>query len=213
MGESLPPEERAREHADLLLRRYGVVAREFVKREDLLPWPLLAAEFQRRELRGELRRGYFVKGLSGMQYATPATVEELRESSALRVRDPRVVLLNACDPANPLGPGIEAPGGFARVTRLPGNYVVFHAGLPVLLAESYGSRLWSSHDAPASLVREAVGALLTLTRLPGNLRPVRSIHIELCNGTRPALDPLGELLSTLGFVRDANQTMRYEGFV
>jgi ATP-dependent Lhr-like helicase len=213
MGESLPPEERAGEHADLLLHRYGVVAREFVKREDLLPWPLLAAEFQRRELRGELRRGYFVKGLSGMQYATPASVEELRESCALRVRDPRVVLLNACDPANPLGPGIEAPGGIARVTRLPGNYVVFHAGLPVLLAESYGSRLWSSHDAPVSLVREAVGALLTLTRLPGHLRPVRSIHVELCNGTRPALDPLGELLSTLGFVRDANQTMRYEGFV
>jgi len=213
MGEELSPEERAHEHADLLLRRYGVVAREFVRREDLLPWPLLAAEFQRRELHGELRRGYFVKGLSGMQYAAPATVEELRESCGLRVRDQRVVLLNACDPANPLGPGIEAPGGFTRVTRLPGNYIAFHAGLPVLLAESYGSRLWSSHDTPASLVYEAIGALLTLTRLPGHLRPVRSIHVELCNGTRPTLDPLGDVLSALGFVRDANQTMRYEGFV
>ena len=212
MGEELPVEERAGEHADLLLRRYGVVAREFVKREDLLPWPLLAAEFQQRELRGELRRGYFVKGLSGMQYATSATVEELRERCSLRSRETRLVLLNACDPANPLGPGIEAPGGFPRVTRLPGNYVVFHAGVPVLLAENYGSRLWSAHDAPAALVREAVGALLGLTRLPGHLRPVRSIHVESCNGTRPVLDPLGEVLSTFGFVRDANQTMRYEGY-
>jgi ATP-dependent Lhr-like helicase len=213
MGEERTPEEQAGEHADLLLRRYGVVAREFVKREDLFPWPVLAAEFQRRELRGELRRGYFVKGLSGMQYATPATVEELRESCSLRGSETQVVLLNACDPANPLGPGIDTPAGFPRVTRLPGNYVVFHAGLPVLLAENYGSRLWSSRDARGALVRDAMSALLGLTRLPVHLRPVRSIHVELCNGTRPALDPLGDVLMTLGFVRDANQTMRYEGFV
>jgi ATP-dependent helicase Lhr and Lhr-like helicase len=213
MGDEVPPEKRAGEHADLLLRRYGVVAREFAKREDLLPWPFLAGELQQRELRGELRRGYFVKGLSGMQYATPATVEELRESCSVRGSETPVVLLNACDPANPLGPGIEAPEGFPRITRLPGNYVVFHSGLPVLLAENYGSRLWSAHDTPAALMREAVGALLSLTRLPGHLRPVRSIHVELCNGTRPALDSLCDVLSALGFVRDANQTMRYEGFI
>jgi ATP-dependent Lhr-like helicase len=213
MGEEITPEERAIEHADLLLRRYGVVAREFVKREDLPPWHVLAAEFQQRELRGELRRGYFVKGLSGMQYATTATVEGLRESCSLRNRDARVVLLNACDPANPLGPGIETPDGFARVTRLPGNYVVFHAGLPVLLAENYGSRLWSSTGVQGAPLREALVALLSLTRLPGHLRPVRTIHVEECNGTRTSLDPLADLLITLGFVRDANQTMRYEGFV
>ena len=51
---------------------------------------------------GKLRRGYFVEGLGGAQFAYPGTVDRLR-----RVRDEdaetEVVALAATDPANPYG--------------------------------------------------------------------------------------------------------------
>ncbi|MBN1320128.1 MAG: hypothetical protein JXA87_04715 [Thermoleophilia bacterium] len=51
---------------------------------------------------GKLRRGYFVEGLGGAQFAYPGTVDRLR-----RVRDEdteaEVVALAAADPANPYG--------------------------------------------------------------------------------------------------------------
>ena len=43
---------------------------------DLVPW------LARAELRGELRRGYFVEGLSGVQYATAEAAEELARLAA-----------------------------------------------------------------------------------------------------------------------------------
>ena len=78
MGEHLNGDECARRQAVQLLDRYGIVARELYRREELLPWALIASALQRMELRGEIRRGYFVEGLSGMQFALPAAVEELR---------------------------------------------------------------------------------------------------------------------------------------
>ena len=41
------------------------------------PWRDLAPWLTRAEMRGEIRRGYFVEGLSGVQYATAETAEAL----------------------------------------------------------------------------------------------------------------------------------------
>jgi ATP-dependent Lhr-like helicase len=84
-------------------------------------WPALYAQFQLMEMRGEVRRGYFVQGLPGVQFALPEAVERLREwtrppapaaegpapsSSASLAMDHAegMVVLNACDPANLFGP-------------------------------------------------------------------------------------------------------------
>ncbi len=47
-------------------------------REVAWNWGELSEQLGRMELRGEVRRGYFVKGLSGVQYALPQAVESLR---------------------------------------------------------------------------------------------------------------------------------------
>jgi ATP-dependent Lhr-like helicase len=73
LGEPLSPEDRAAYQAEQLLDRYGIVARELCKREDILPWSLLAAHLQRMEMQGKIRRGYFIEGLSGMQFAHPSS--------------------------------------------------------------------------------------------------------------------------------------------
>ncbi|HEY3189862.1 MAG TPA: hypothetical protein VGJ70_20400, partial [Solirubrobacteraceae bacterium] len=63
--ERLSPEERDEALAQLLLARYGVVARELAAGD----WSTLRHTLLRMEYGGEVVRGYFVEGLSGEQYA------------------------------------------------------------------------------------------------------------------------------------------------
>jgi ATP-dependent Lhr-like helicase len=216
MGDPPTDDDRARAQAGLLLERYGIVAREFHRREDLLPWGMIAPELTRMELRGEIRRGYFVEGLSGMQFALPSAVEELRKVRSEGHR-PGVVLLNACDPANPYGPGVdihtgEQGGTPLRVTRSPSTYIAFDGGSPFLLFESSGARIRSLGLPGREIVRKGLELFVGLLRLPGTLRPFRQIVVEYCDDLRPAESPLGAELRTLGFVRDSNQTMRRDEY-
>ena len=78
LGPALTPEERIARRVDILLGRYGILAREFCRRDEVAQWAAIIGELQRREMRGEIRRGYFVQGLSGMQFALPGAVEHVR---------------------------------------------------------------------------------------------------------------------------------------
>jgi ATP-dependent helicase Lhr and Lhr-like helicase len=81
MGPKMPEDEHARVVARQWLDRYGVVFREWWKRErPPVGWRTIYRELKRMELRGEVRRGYFVSGLSGAQFAVPEAVERLRSS-------------------------------------------------------------------------------------------------------------------------------------
>jgi ATP-dependent Lhr-like helicase len=217
MGDELPAEEIARRQARRLLERYGILARELYRREDLLPWGLIAGELQRMEMRGEIRRGYFVEGLSGMQYALPSAVDHLRGIRPSEGQDVSLLLLNACDPANPYGPGVQAVvqaanGIELRVSRLPGNYFVFRGGTPVLLLENSGARVWMLAGCDTDMLRSGLTLFISMMRLPAPLRPFREIKVEYCNGDRASESVVGPVLRTLGFRRDQNQTMSYDGF-
>jgi ATP-dependent Lhr-like helicase len=204
------------------LDRYGIVAREFCKREDLLPWPLIAMELQRMEMRGEVRKGYFVEGLSGMQYALPAAVDELQRTRGASDADVPPLLLNACDPANPYGPGLELPlrgntavdseSGGPGFARIPGNYVVFHRGVPVLLLAHYGKKIWTLAEADAHVIHDALRIFVDMIRLPDHLRPFNDITIEHCDTLRTRESPFEPVLRSLGFRAERNQTMRYDGY-
>src|SRR5205823_2875091 len=75
------PEAQAVLQAMLLLQRYGVAARELALLDPwLLPWRVLYEVLSRMELAGEVRRGYFVEGLSGAQFALPEAVQLLQET-------------------------------------------------------------------------------------------------------------------------------------
>jgi ATP-dependent Lhr-like helicase len=218
MGEPVPLDEQAARQAAVLLERYGIVARELFRREDLLPWQLVATEFQRMELRGEIRRGYFVEGLSGMQYALPAAVEEIRSTRSEMHRHPEVLLLNACDPANPYGSGIDMTTSGAifrnvRFARLPGNYVAFLQGMPVVLIEYSGSRISSLGEPDSNVLTRALKSFMELLDLPSPLRPFREILVEYCDGVRPTISPMEPVLRELGFHADRNQTMRYDRYL
>ncbi len=70
---------RLRAQAELMLERYGIVTRESVLAEGIPGgFSTLYAELGNLELLGTARRGYFVEGLGGAQFALPGAVERLR---------------------------------------------------------------------------------------------------------------------------------------
>ncbi len=217
MGDELSPEEVAARQAQQLLERYGILARELFRREDLLPWGMIAAELQRMEMRGEIRRGYFVQGLSGMQYALPSAVELIRGIRTSGEQNPPLLLVNACDPASPYGPGVEESlhdvnGMELRVSRFPNTYLIYRGGRPVLLFENSGARLWTLTGSDMETIRRGIELFLSLIRLPSPLRPFQEVTVEYCNGERASESALASVLRALGFRKDQNQTMSYDGF-
>jgi len=217
LGTPMPVEDQAARQAAQLLERYGIVAREFHRREELLPWPLIAAELQRLELRGDIRRGYFVKGLSGMQYALPAAAEQLVQTQREHTSRDGILLINACDPANPYGPGIDLPAVQdgpepLRCSRLPGNYLAFRNGAPCVLFENAGGRIGVLPETDESTLRSALLLFIGMLALPASLRPFREIVVEQINGGKPAQSAIAGLLRSLGFERSRNQTLRFDEY-
>lgn len=112
--------------ARVLLRRYGVVFRKLLEREEgLPPWRELYYVLRRLEARGEVRGGRFVSGFSGEQFALPEAVTALRKTAKAPGRER--VALSAVDPLNLAG--VLTPGD--KVARLQGNRVLFEGGVPV----------------------------------------------------------------------------------
>ncbi len=113
--------------ARVLLRRYGVVFRKLLEREDgLPPWRELFYVYRRMEARGEISGGRFVSGFSGEQFAlndAAALLRKVANSEAVEEH----VSISAADPLNLVG--ILTPG--EKVPRLPGNRVLFENGVPV----------------------------------------------------------------------------------
>ena len=59
--------------AELLLERYGIVTREQVLAEGIAGgFSVLYDSFAQLETLGACRRGYFIEGLGGAQFASPA---------------------------------------------------------------------------------------------------------------------------------------------
>ena len=116
----------------MLLWRYGVVFRDLLARETILPkWRELVQAFRRMEDRGEVRGGRFLSGFIGEQFALPVAVESLR---ALRRQEPtgETISLSAADPLNLVG--IIVPGD--RVPAISGNVVRFRDGAAVAIEEN-----------------------------------------------------------------------------
>jgi ATP-dependent Lhr-like helicase len=111
----------------MLLRRYGIVFRELLTRETILPkWRDVLITLRRLEDRGEVRNGRFVNGFLGEQFALPLAVESLR---AKRKQNPsgEVTTISAADPLNLVG--IVVPG--ERVPANSGSAVAFRDGVAV----------------------------------------------------------------------------------
>ncbi|HEY6251220.1 MAG TPA: DEAD/DEAH box helicase, partial [Candidatus Angelobacter sp.] len=111
----------------VLLARYGVVFRELLVRESILPrWRDLLFAFRRLEDRGEVRGGRFISGCIGEQFALPIAVESLRAMKSVQP-DGETITISAADPLNLVG--IIVPGD--RVPAISGKFVSFRDGAAI----------------------------------------------------------------------------------
>ncbi|MBI4785684.1 MAG: DEAD/DEAH box helicase [Chloroflexi bacterium] len=188
MGPPLSEEERAAKLARVLLARYGVVTREVLAHEEgRADWALLYPILQRMEMRGEIRRGYFVAGLAGLQFAVPEAIEQLRAPAR-----ETLIVLNATDPANIFGAELpEVPVHFARVAS---THIVLARGKPILVAEDNGERITAPQD-DRELIRRALEKYLARAHTP------RHIAITRWNGENVLGSTVESLLQSLDFHR------------
>jgi len=146
-----------------------------------------------------VRRGYFVAGLSGAQFALPEAVELLREGES--EGDAALVVLPTTDPANvyalPLAPGTAADP-LAR-PRGAGALLVTRAGRIVLASEGRGARLRVREGATPAEVRDAARALAERLAERGARGRRQDVIVETVDGERAAASPHAEALRAAGF--------------
>jgi ATP-dependent helicase Lhr and Lhr-like helicase len=111
----------------MLLRRYGVVFRELLTRESILPrWREVLIALRRLEDRGQIRGGRFVSHFLGEQFALPVAVESLR-ACRTDAATGEVITISAADPLNLAG--IIVPG--EKVAANSRQFVSFRDGVLV----------------------------------------------------------------------------------
>ena len=158
-----PREAALEKFARILLRRYGVVFRRLLERENFsVTWYELGRIYRRSEARGEIRGGYFVGGVSGEQFALPEAIgllRSIRKSSSNR----DLITLSAADPLNLQG--ILTPG--ARIPAFTANRLLFRDGLPIAALESREIRKLCDEGIPDLQIENA----LRIGKLRPSLRP------------------------------------------
>jgi ATP-dependent helicase Lhr and Lhr-like helicase len=215
------PTRRARALAETLLDRHGVLTRGAVAAEHVgggfaAVYPVLKAF----EETGRCRRGYFVEGLGGAQFAMPGAVDRMRALAAperetspwqtpvpggwreRRKPEPtRALVLAATDPANPYGAALGWParpatdrGGGHKPGRKAGALVVLVDGELALYVERGGKSLLSWSDDPGC-VQPAADALALAVR-DGMLG---KLAVERADGEAVLTSPLGSALEQAGF--------------
>jgi ATP-dependent Lhr-like helicase len=178
---------RTRAQAELMLERYGIVTRETVLAEGIPGgFSSLYGELSNLEMLGTARRGYFVEGLGGAQFALAGAVERLR---GLPHREGEYMILAATDPAQPYGAALAWPkrAEGRRPARTAGAYVLLRDGNPVIyverggkgivrLVELEGEELTAAISELASAAQEKLIPKLGIERVDGE--PVMGSGLE-----------------------------------
>ena len=189
--------------AEQLLKRHGVLTRDAVAFEEVpggfaAVYPVLKA----LEEAGRIRRGYFVAGLGGLQFADPGALDRLRARREALPDDPQAAVLAAADPANPYGAALAWPRREdARLARAAGPHVVLVDGAVAGIVARGGREMSPLlPDEEPARSRVAAAAAHALRRwCEGNGLPALGWAV----GEGPALaeSPLAPFLVEAGFVR------------
>jgi ATP-dependent Lhr-like helicase len=197
VGAGANPTERLHSEAGVLLQRRGVLTREAVVGEG---WPggfaSLYPVLRAMEESGRIRRGYFIEGLGGSQFALPGAVDRLR---SLRDSGGGIVALAATDPANAFGTHLPWPQSDGRMGRAAGAYCVVDEGRLVLYLERGGRSLLTGGQVELAHLQ----ALIAVATNAGR------VELQKVDGI-PAMDsPLKSMLREAGFSQTHRSLVAY----
>jgi ATP-dependent Lhr-like helicase len=213
-------DERIAATSEALLDTFGIVTRHAVQAR---PVPGGFAAVYRalavQEEIGNVRRGWFVEGLGGAQFALPEAVDRLRAVREPTGGTPPVVVLRANDPAQPYGAVLAwpaHPGEAATPRRDTSSYVVLRDGELLATVSPSGRRLvvWDRSTMQdiarglARLVEQRRVDRLAIEQLDDG--PVDPETVRAFAGTGFVRTPRGlrATPSTVAEVRDALRSSR-----
>jgi ATP-dependent Lhr-like helicase len=196
-GREVEPTRRNHLIAQQLLQRHGVVTRGAVMAEHVSGgFAAVYAVLKAMEEAGRCRRGYFVDGLGGAQFALPGAVDRMRALDQPAPDEHRTQVLAATDPANPYGAALPWPerDGGHRAARKAGSLVVLVDGALVVYVEKGGRTLLSYAD-DETVVQPAIDALALAAR-EGMLG---RLTVQKADGEAVEETPFGDALLAAGF--------------
>jgi ATP-dependent Lhr-like helicase len=211
--------ERIAALASQLLTRHGIVTRETTASEGIAGgFSVVYQILKAMEDAGRVRRGYFIAGQGGAQFALPAAVDELR-SMREPPEAPRTAIVAATDPANPYGATIKWPDAQRdlvwcsenRKTR-PGLGPTRTAGALVVLVDGFlaaylrrGERLllFAPEEEPqrSRLIRAAARALGDMSATRGMLLSEIDAAPATSHRAAPLFVEAGFSLTAMGLQR------------
>jgi ATP-dependent helicase Lhr and Lhr-like helicase len=174
------PEERALAISHMLLDRHGIVTRDAVMGEGIPGgFTGIYRALSSLEDIGSVRRGYFVEGMGGAQFATPGAIERLRIGD--RFTD---TVIASTDPANAYGASVPWPDTEGRPERRAGASIAWVDGSLVAWMDPSGRSVATFGDAedPISAGIEMLArrhGKASISRIDGNEAAVHRFATKL----------------------------------
>lgn len=128
------------EYVNRVLDRYGIISKDInACAGGSFKWSHIYSFLKENEFNSGIKRGFFVSGLSGIQFARDRELELIRLQDAPDAGE-NYVTLCSCDPANPYR-GLFVKKNALKLPKGHGTAIVFRNGLPVLAVRDFGSSM------------------------------------------------------------------------
>jgi ATP-dependent Lhr-like helicase len=211
MGPAIEEPGRATRQARLLLQRHGILVKEWYRREQgLLPWHKIFQALKRLEWQGEIRRGYFVDGLSGVQFAMPAALdllEKLHHEDSAAAKD--MVMLSTLDPALPFIAAswqlMDHRGQPLKIVHSASNYLICSGGDLLIYGENDFERIVALRKLSAAQYEKFAKLLHNLLKLPQPLRSKNRLDISWINNQPAADSPFAKHFIKAGYEKEGER--------
>ncbi|MDR1949148.1 MAG: DEAD/DEAH box helicase [Spirochaetaceae bacterium] len=195
-GDTLDEEGLNRDRVRLLLRRWGILARPLLEREEgPLLWGKLLPTIRRMELAGELLAGRFFAGINSLQFAGPDIAGELTAAEA----EGGVYWMNAADPASPAG--LAVTGLDRRLPSRISSARICFRGAELVARSGRGGKDLEIFIPPGD---PSLGEILEGFILPRRraVNPRQKMTVETVNGEAAGTSEYADALKALGFIPD-----------
>jgi ATP-dependent Lhr-like helicase len=188
------------------LDRYGLISKDIVLSEKgPFRWSDIYIFLKNNEYTSGIKRGLYVEGLSGIQFARDRDLESIRLQDGTDT-DEQFITLCSCDPANPYKDILSSVSP-VKAPKGQGTAIVFRNGLPVLVVKEYGN-CWQPLTENLEVLHKAAAHFVDSFESRSIWASRRNISTQTYespdDGSQMSIEesPLYETLLNKGFNRD-----------
>lgn len=190
---------------EIMLKRYGFISKEIFQYEKISGvWKEVYELLKQWEYIGKVNRGYYVEGISGIQFTLPEI------TSLFNVTSNNYRVLNSCDPAQVYGQIVPRDNESNPWLCNPSTAIVFRGGRVILVVEAYGERMRFQTDDKEEQIASASEFLKAFNS--GSIWPTsKRIKLKLINDEISTKSIMTEELYALGFENEMMELTYWKG--